>query len=791
MMSVSQDVRFAVRGLRRSPGFAVASVLTLALGIGANTAVFSVADALLFRPLPFADSDRLADVMDTWLSRPGLVGVPVDPQKFEFWSKQTHIFEGIEGYGRTGVVTMLDGDDPLGVTNITEGLLSLLGVAPIVGRSFDAGEMTGGIDTTCLVSHGLWTTAFGARPTAIGERLTLTGRSCTIVGVLPSTFRLPGPDTQIWIPTNPDRPPTQPITRVRAGLTIAAAQAEVNRLAESVQRDQPLQEGWRIKLSSFDDRRTSPTTRSALLALLGGVGLVMLIACANVANLLLARTDRRDREFAIRAAMGASRPQLFRQVLVEASVLALIAGLAVLVAARLGLAAFASRLPAALATSGLDVALNGRVLWFAVAITATTGLLCGAVPALRATRASVAGLLAGAHLTGGLTRHHRAAHGTLVAVEIALTFLLLTGAALLANSFVRMASVEFGFDPRNLAAVRVTPPRSYRPLPAQDAFYNELVRRLRLLPGIRGVAQGMRVPPTTDAFYMTRAEGSRGEGTRVQITRVDDGYFRLLGIPVLEGRGIEPTDVAGSTPVVVIDRSTARHFWPGESPLGKRLRDSDVRPWMTVVGVVGRVKDVTFATGSDAFQAWMPMSQQPQPVRTLAIRSDGNPRTLFPSIRSAIRSVEPAATITITTSEAEYGEVMRQPRFFLVLMGAFAAVALSLAAIGLYGVLWYVVSRRTQEIGLRIALGADTAAVTRMVVGQALLPTGIGLACGLLGAYWLTSFLRAQLFGVSPRDPVTMIAVAAVLVATAALAACIPARRAAMLDPVAALRCDN
>jgi putative ABC transport system permease protein len=791
LANLDQDVRYAIRALRRNPGLAAVTILTLALGIGANTAVFSIADAALFRPLPYRDPGRLVEVFRVLPATPGSMRFGVPREAIDAWRQQADTFEGVEAYIR-GRMRMADADAPVAIARLSPGMLRLLGVSPVLGRSFDSRDATPSADRLALISHRLWKTAFGATPSAFGAAVTLDNLTYTIVGVMPPTFAFPGRDVQVWLPLTTEESFASPVARVRKGLTVADAQRQADRTADLLQQNRPTREGWKIALQSLEARRTSSAMRAGLLLLLGGIASVLLIACANVATLLLAHTTARERELAVRLALGASRGRLLRQVLTESVVLATAGGIAAVLVGVWAIDALGRALPVSQMLGVFDAELNLRVLAFASALSLATGLLCGALPAFRSGGVNLLDKLTATSHAVGLTRGHRHLHRVLIGMEVALTFVLLTGAILLANSFLRMVSVDIGFDPRNLAAIRVRLPERYQSQAARDAFFETLLARARLLPRVRAVTSGEVVPPQDGVFYAIEKEDAAptpaGGELKAQVTRIQPDYFTTLGIPVLQGRVFDATDRAGSPPVVAVDRETARFLWPNASALGRRLKVG--RSWRTVVAVVGHVKGFRFTDDSGRFQAYTPFAQdQTLPTRTLAVRNEDDAGASLAAIRALLRGIDPDVTIlSASTVDDSYGALLTQPRFLLNLMSVFAIGALGLVCAGVYGVLSYSASRRKHEIGVRMALGASSSAVVRNVVAEAFLPTSIGLALGLVNAIWLGGFLRSQLYGVSPHDPPTTALAAILLLVTAALAAYIPARRAARLEPAAALR---
>ena len=797
-----QDIRHSVRTLRGAPGFTSVAVLTLALGIGANTAVFSVADAAVFRPLPYRNSERLAyllNVVDAGTPRQR-TSPSIAPDMVDAWGEQTQILEGAAHYSR-GRMQLAEADGEFVRTgSLSAEALDFLGVSPMLGRGFDAAETVSGADAVALVSHRFWGTRLASNPAVLGTTVTLDQRRHVIVGVMPPTFRFPDPDTQVWVPLTGGQNFVFAVARVRPGLSIAEAQDQLDSIAERLQRDQPRARGWIARLDGLDAERLPGPGRVALWALLAAVGIVLLIACANIASLLLARTMARQRELAVRSSLGASRARLFRHVLTEGLVLGAAGGAVALLLAGWSIDVLSRILTteAGFALLELDVELNRRVLAFTVLATCAAGFACAALPAVRATRLN---------LFDALTATSRAAHGTrrqhrmqdaLIVAQVAAALVLLVSAALLANSFVRMLLVDPGFETRNLAAVNVRlSAERYASQTARDAFFDTVLTRVRSLPGVRAATAGGRVPPEDGIYSELEVEGDpvAPEDPRVDIlvTPVEPDYMQTLGIPVLEGRPFGAADTAGAPPVVMIDRNTADEYWRGVRALGRRLRTGPSAPWLTIVGVVGRV------TGSDMasqqprdLQAYVPMSQSSLTgTRTIAARTAGDAEPLVGTIRGIVRAIDPTVRIrNASTVEAGYAELRTPARVILMLMGVFASLALGLAAAGLYGVVSYAVTQRTHEVGIRTALGATRARILTLMMGRGVALGLVGGGIGLAGALAVSRLVRSLLFQVQPTDLATFALASLTLMSAVVLACYLPARRATKLDPVVALRAE-
>ena len=798
-----QDIRHSVRTLRGAPGFTSVAVLTLALGIGANTAVFSVADAAVFRPLPYRNSERLAyllNVVDAGTPRQRTTP-SIAPDMVDAWGEQTQILEGAAHYsGGDMQLEEADGEF-VGVGRLSAEVLDLLGVSPLLGRGFDAAETVSGADAVALVGHRFWTTRLASNPAVLGTTVTLDQRPHVIVGVMPPTFRFPFPDIQVWVPLTGGRNFVYAVARVRPGLSIAEAQDQLDSIAERLQRDQPRARGWSARLAGLDARRHAFSIRFGVWALLAAVGIVLLIACANIASLLLARTMARQRELAVRSSLGASRARLFRHVLTEGLVLGAAGGAVALLLAGWSIDVL-SRLLMTEVWSALlefDVELNRRVLAFTVLATCVAGFACAALPAVRATRLN---------LFDALTATSRAAHGTrrqhrmqdaLIVAQVAATLILLVSAALLANSFVRMLLVDPGFETRNLAAVNVgLSAERYASQTARDAFFDTVLTRVRSLPGVRAATAGGRVPPEAGIFgRQFEVEGDpvspEDPPVPILVTPVEPDYIQTLGIPVLEGRPFGAADTAGAPPVVMIDRNTADEYWPGVSALGRRLRTAPSAPWLTIVGVVGRVTmpDITGQQSREP-QAYVPTSQgRVTGPRTIVARTAGDAEPLVGTIRGIVRAIDPTVRIgNAATVEAGYAQLRAPARAILMLMGVFASLALGLAAAGLYGVVSYAVTQRTHEIGIRTALGASRAKVLTLMMGRGVALGLAGGGIGLGGALAVSRLVRSLLFQIQPTDLATLALASLTLMCAVVLACYLPARRATKLDPVVALRAE-
>ena len=803
-----QDAGYGCRVLARNPGFTIVVVVSLALGIGANTAIFSVVDAAVFRPLPYRDPDQLVDILQVehrgTTEQVSFAGM-MTREELADWQDQKQIFQGIEAYS-TFRGTLFPGtpqaEETL-VERMSPGMLTFLGMGTIQGRGFSLEEARAGNDSVCLISEGLWNSAFGSDPSVLGKTLRIDARMLTIVGVVPAQFKLrPWSRTKIWLPLT-ERPDGEGpgsdgvsiIARLRSGLSLDQAQRQAKLAADRLNRERPRSQKWDVDLDPIG-KPLAGQTRTALYVLLGAVGFVLLTACANVASLLLSRAATRQRELAIRAAVGAGQARLFRQFLVEGMLLS-VAG----AAAAVGLAWYGVRLLPKLLPPGLllfavqEATLDGRVFAFTGIIGIVTGLLCSLAPALRAARTSVIeGLVVTNRITGA-TPAIRRLLGTFQSLQVAFALVLLVGAGLMINTFVRMLRTPTGFDSDDLIQVSLSITKDAYPTRAQqDDFFDRLLSLAKNLPTIHSATIGTAVPAADSygcLFVTERMAGQSGTPGNADQFYVASDYFSTLGIPLVAGRTFGHEDGPKAPPVAVIDKGAAERYWPGESPLGRRFRPGPSAPWLTVVAVVGKVKTAQFAF-DDWYQVYLPLSQEePRLYGSLIVRTTGDPSQVLAVLRAQINALDRTARIReAATVDELYGRTVLTPRFYLILFSVFAGLALITASIGLYGITLFTVSRRTQEIGLRIAVGAGPGDVRSLVVRQALAPVVLGIGGGLIGAAYLTRFMRTLLYQVEPQDPLTLCAVSSAMLLIALAASYLPARRASRIDPITALHQD-
>ena len=821
MNSFFQDIRYALRMLAKSPAFTLVAVLTLALGIGANVATFSVVYAVLLRPLPFAHPEQLVRVFDD-LRGPNTPDVGMSAP--ELWDLQEHsgVFQDISAVAPSN--SAIGGGDRVvrAESLITSpDYFSLLGTKPQIGRVYTAQDSVPGFLEPVVISDGFWRGNFGSDPHIIGRKIRLDSDLYTIVGVMPPGFRHPGrtlnTDVDVWAATGfnglPFPVPADrslrlipgAIARLKPGLTVAEAQARLDAYVSQLSRvyptEYPAASAWTVRLVPVKEDLVGPQ-RAELFILLGAVGLLLLIACVNIANLLLARASGRRREIAIRLAMGASRGRLASQLLTESTLLAFISGIAALVTVVFLKNAIVSLAPADIPRLN-EIELSAGVLFFAFLISVLTGVLFGLAPALQATNPNqVENLREGSRGSGAGLRHTRISR-ILVASEVALSIVLLAGAGLLLRSFWRVLEVRPGFNPSHLTTVQIWIPVSNNPASdpyaAEDkraAFLTEVFRRVSVLPGVEQstISGNDTLPMNSGRNYSPFSIQGRPEDSErspvADIAVVDTQYFRTMEVPLIAGRNFTASDTDKTGTVGVIDQTLARRYWPNENPVGQQVKfgfGAGIQG-LTIVGVVGDIK-------SDGFDApsvphiYVPLGQFAPVNAVVFLRSRGDAGNLGEAVRREVEKVDPNIPVhSISSMDRIIARSLADRRFALELLGVFAGVAVLLAAIGIYGVMAYSFSQRTHEIGIRIALGAQRTDIFRMAVGEGMRLVVIGLAVGLLGAVALTRFVRTMLFGVSPADPLTFGAISAALAAVAFLACYIPARRATRVDPLVALR---
>ncbi len=804
MQMLLQDLRYGVRMLLKKPGFTLIVVVTLALGIGANSAIFSVVNAVLLRPLPFKESERLVLIRETKV--PQFPEFAVAPANFLDWQKQNTVFERLVAT-RRGTLNLTGKGDPEQLRNlsVTDGFVTMLGIQPQLGRTFLPEESQPGQNNVALLSHGLWQRRFGGDPKIINQTISLDGQSYTVVGVMPASFYFLDREIELWTPIafTPQQAQNRGghnlgrvFGQLKPGVTFEQARAEMVTIAGRLAAQYPeVSTGWNVILMPLLDytvRRIKP----ALLVLLAAVAFVLLIACANVANLLLARTAGRQKELAIRTAMGAGRGRVIRQLLTESLLLSLLGGTAGLLLAEWGTSLLLTLAPPNLPRLS-DVSLDARVLVFTVVVTLVTGLIFGLIPAWQATKPNLNETLkdAGRGSTEGGRQFVR--HG-LVVLEVASALVLLVGAGLMIKSFWRLQQVDPGFNPDNALAATVSlPKQKYPEKHQQAAFFQQLLEKVRTLPGVQTVGVTSVVPLSDDDSVLSFNTDGRppllpGASQSTNYYSVSADYFKAMGIPLRRGRLLTERDTKDAPHVALINETMAQKIFPNEDPLGKRINfnGGDKPDWYEIVGIVGDVKHYGLAQDT-TLQTYEPYMQQTLAKMTLVARTTGDPLALSATIRNAVISLDKEQPLSILkTLEQLVSTSIEQQQFSMLLLGVFAVVTLLLAAAGIYGVLSYAVTLRTSEIGIRMALGAEATDVLRLVLGQGMKLVGLGVALGLLAALALTSLMKTLLFGVSATDPLAYVGIALLLMFVALLACWIPAWRATKVDPMIALRCE-
>lgn len=811
MSDLTQDLRYGLRSLARTPGFTAVAVLTLALGIGATTAIFSVVNAVLLRPLPYPDADRVVMV---WMDnrRMGMKEDIHSWPNYADYRDQNRVLSSLAAYAAAGYnVTggCLEGEcEPQRVAAAasTANLFTVLGVAPRVGRAFTTAEETDGQDAVVVISHGLWTRQFGADPKMVGRTVRLNGRERTVIGVMPRGFAFPAAETDLWVPLVIDDDFRQArnsfalyaVGRLRPGVTLERAQAEMAAIAKRLETEYPTLRDFGVNLVALPDQIVGRTLRTALWLMLGAVGAVLLIGCANVANLLLSRAAVREREVGVRLALGASRGRLVRQLLTESVLLAAVGGALGVALAWAGLRVLVGLAPADVPRMD-EVRIDALVLLVTSAVAIATGVVFGLVPALQASRPNLAESLRDGGRGGTAGRPGHQLRRLLAAGQVALVVVLLTGAGLLIRSFIQLQQVQLGFRPDHLLTMQLSLPFAKYQQPQQRvAFYETLMERVRALPGVAGAgAIGdiflSKTPNSTNFTIEGRAPTPDQQNVEVPLDGVTPDYFRAMGIPLEAGRAFTARDAADAPRVVIINENMAKRFWPNEEAVGKRFKYGDgdsEAPWMTVVGVVGDMR----RTGYDApvrYETFLPHAQRPTGSMQIVVRTRGAPLALAPAVRAAVRGIDADLPVyDIKSMDELLSAMIAQRRFSMALLGTFAGLALLLGVVGVYGVTSYLVAQRTREVGLRLALGAQPRTLVRMVVRQGMAVAAVGIAVGLVGALALTRLMAGLLYGVSPRDAATLLGVTAVLAVATFVANYVPARRAARVDPLVALRDD-
>jgi putative ABC transport system permease protein len=814
MQTLLQDIRFGVRMLVQKPGFAVVAVLTLALGIGANTAIFTVINGVLMKPLPFRESDRLMSVWSTDMRR-AEAKEWVSALDLGDWLAQSRSFERMAGWFEIDH-TLTDGDEPMRLTCVwvTADFFPMLGAAPMLGRFFEPAEFKVAQPQSVIISHALWRDRFGSARDLPGKNISINEKSYTVVGVMPLGFQFPSQadEIEVWMP-NPEiaagpygARDVRLLTvagRLKPNITLRQAQAEMDVITAALRAEHP-------KTNQFTGARLIPAVeeltggfRRPLLVLLGAVGCVLLIACVNVAGLLLARGASRQREMAVRAALGGSRCRIIRQLLTESLILACVGGgLGVLLAAW-GVDALVALSPTEL--PGREaIGLDGRVLAFTLSLSLLTGVLFGLAPAWSASKVDLTtSLKDGARgTTDGSTG--RRLRGALVVAEIALALVLLAGAGLLVKSFWRLRQVDPGFDPRNVLTLRLSlDGYKYKKQAEWADWFRHLQERLKTIPGVIEASVVMPTPMHgvtmfDDFVFPFEIEGrplEKSENARISGYNIQPGYFRTMGIRLVAGRDFTERDDSNAPAVIIISEEFVRRYFPNENPLGKRMRMLGLfagpNPrWREIVGVAADVKGSRLNAAAKP-EVYTAHAQDPFNEVYVALKTSVDPRSVVNAVRAEVQSLHKyQAFYDVKTLSERLDASVAQQRFSMLLLTLFAALALILTAVGLYGVMAYTVAQRTHEIGVRMALGAQTRDVLKLVLKQGMMLALAGVVIGLIASFALTRLIERLLFGVSATDPVTFAAIAALLTTVALVACYIPARRAAKVDPMVALKCE-
>jgi putative ABC transport system permease protein len=799
------DLRYAARGFLKSPGFTLVALVALALGIGANTAIFSVVNAVLLQPLPYRDADRLVTMWEDNRNGNHPRNV-ISPTNFLDWKSRAKSFEGMAAFCDRQF-NLAGAGEPVAVpSQVAEtGLFAVLGANAMLGRTFTDEDGEPGRGNVIVISHGFWQRQFGGATDVIGKTVALEGAKVTVIGVMPADFKWfvkensqTGKPAELWVPTRLRPVPGRYLSavgRLKDGVSFAEAQAEMNALMAHIGQERP-QYNTNMGATLVPVReQLAGEIKKPLMILLGAVAFVLLIACANVANLMLARAASRSKEIAIRAALGAGSGRIVRQLLTESLLLAVAGGLLGVGLAAWGVDALVALSPPNL-IGAARVGVSLPVLAFTLGVSAVTGVVFGLLPALEASRADAGDALkeAGRGNTGSRSRHARS---TFVVAQVALALVLLVGAGLLVRSFKRLVSVDPGFDPKNLLTMRVQlPPRKYKEDAQVVNFYRQATAQMSTLPGVRSVSVANYLPfytglgARTDFWIDGQPAPPHGSEPATDVRVVDENYFNALGIPLRQGRNFTAQEATEDRHTIIISEALARRYFPGENPVGKRIAVEmmDKPPMNEIVGVVGDVR-YDKLDGETFPMVYWTQPQLTYSEMTFVVRTEGDPASLAGAARRVVQSIDPQQPVAdVRTMESWVGESVSRARFGTLLLTIFSGLALLLAAVGIYGVMAYTVAQRQQEIGIRMALGAQTRDVLRMIMRQGMGMTMVGVALGLAGGLALTRVISGLLYGVSATDPLTFAGVALLLTLVALVACLIPARRATKVDPMIALR---
>jgi putative ABC transport system permease protein len=813
MRNLWNDLRFGLRILRRNPGFTLAAIVVLALGIGANTAIFSIVNAVLLRPLPYEDASRIMQVWHTPPAKsfPGITLFSVSPANYLDWRSQNSSFEHLAAYGFASF-NVGGGERPEAIrgASVEPDFFSILGARPVQGRVFSPHENRPGQGHVIILGNHLWRDQFASDPGIVGRNILLDGENYTVVGVMATKFKFPD-WADFWIPTawtDQSRAVRGnhnylAIGKLKSGLTVEQAKADLGVISTRLEQQYPEDDkGWGATVIPLREQIVGDV-RPALLVLLGAVAFVLLIACANVANLVLAKTLARRKEIAIRTSLGASRAALLRQILVETLVLSLAGGALAMLLARFAIALIpkllADRLP-----PSVEISRDGQVMAFTVFLALFAGILAGLLPALRFTRTDVNEALKQGQSRGSSDSGSGKTRGLLVVAEVALSLVLLIGAGLMVRSLLQLSSVQPGFDPNNVLTARLTvPAKKFAGPAAQISFFDQVLRQIRATPGVESAGLIDSLPMDGGGSHQPVAvEGQpvvpMADQPEVDVRMISPGYLPAMRVPLVRGRDLNDGDVVDRSHVVVISDSMAKRFWPNENPLGKHIALTFFADGpREVVGIVGDIKDDSLDQTRPAEALYWPISQftspPSQPWRSfgmsLAVRTSGDPAGVISAVTSAVHQVDPEIPVVSAVSMESLRTASLSPqRFNVLLLGAFAGLALVLAAVGIYSVLAYTVRRRVREIGIRMALGATHSDVLRMVVTDGMKPILLGVSIGLAAALALSRVVASLIFGIRATDPLTFAGVSVLLVAVGLLATILPAYRATRIEPIRTLR---
>lgn len=795
------DFRFAFRQLQKNPGFTTVAVLTLALGIGANTAIFSFVYTILLKPLPYQHPDRLVQLFENnsvndW--HKNAIGAPMIGE----WRKQATVFEGIAARGDASYpLTGRGAPSVLSGARISANTFSLLGVKPLLGRDFFPEEETYGRDRVVLLGYECWSSRFGADTNILGQTLTLNGQTYQVIGVMPPRMQYPDPGLDVWTPLafNPDQLSQRhnhsysAFARLKPDVTIAAAQAEMDVIANRLQAADEQNKGWGIEVYPMREIQVGDSRR-LLLVLLGSVGFVLLICCANIASLLLARATARGREFAVRAALGAARGHLIRQLLAESLLLAGLGGLAGILVARLGLGVLLSVSPPDLPRIGEGVRVDGWTLVFTLVITLAAGLLFGFAPAWQMASRAMGRDLNDAARGSSSGPHSRRLGSLFVVTQVALAMMLVIGAGLMIRSFGHLLSQDLGYQTENLINMPIDLPRTTYPgLSAKTAFFEQLSKQVATIPGVSSAALVYGLPLGLEdsqlGVEIVGAPPTRpGDSVAAGYSQISPGYFSTLRIPILQGRDFTEQDRTNTSPVVIVDQTFARHFKLGANPVGRLIKVGDGSQKAEIVGLVKDVKRRDLAKAPRG-EIYRPYLQNCWGYMNLVIRTRRSQQDITRAVRSELDQLDKDVPLeNVRTLTYLMDSALQQRRLSVELLGGFAGLALLLTAVGLYGLLAYNVNQRSREIGIRMALGAQRSQVLSLVIGHGIRLTLIGVGWGVVAALALARVMSSLLFEVKPTDPVTYLGVSVLLLAVGCLACWLPARRATQVDPIQSLR---